>query len=215
VVTPIKRAPARSASGRSAPQRQNGVAARRHAGPASTDAIAYLKADHRQVEKLFKTFERTSSRAFRAKRKLVDDMIRELSQHTDIEEQFFYPAARRSAPGATDEVLEAMEEHHVVKWILSELTGMEPGDERFDAKVAVLTENVRHHVRQEEQVLFPELRVSMGRKELRELGSKLHGAKKLAPTRPHPRSPDEPPANLIVGVVAGAMDRARSAVKSK
>ena len=183
--------------------------------PATTDAIAYLKGDHRQVEKVFKAYEKAGDRAFRTKRKLVDDMIRELSQHAAVEEQFFYPAARREVPETTDDVLESMEEHHIVKWILSELIHLKPDDERFDAKVTVLIENVRHHVREEEQDLFPQVRAHMPRKDLVELGAKLEEGKGLAPTRPHPRSPDEPPANLITGAVAGAVDRARSLVKSR
>jgi len=64
-------------------------------------------------------------------------------------------AIRAEVEGAEDTVLEAMEEHHVAKWVLSELDGMDPTHERFDAKVQVLIENVRHHVQEEEQELFP------------------------------------------------------------
>jgi iron-sulfur cluster repair protein YtfE (RIC family) len=166
------------------------------------------------VEKLFKGFERAGDTAYRTKRKLVDDIIRELSVHAAIEEQFLYPAVRRELPQAEDDALEALEEHHVAKWILSELEPMDPKDERFDAKVTVLIESVRHHVREEEHTLFPKIRAGMSRKDLLELGAQLAEGKRLAPTRPHPRSPDEPPGNLLVGAVAGVVDRARTAVKS-
>ena len=126
---------------------------RRTQGP--SDAIALLKADHKTVEELFKQFERSSASAHKARRKLVDKMITELSMHAAIEEQFLYPQARREVPDATPDILEAMEEHHVVKWLLSELDHADPADERFDAKVRVLMESVRHHVREEEQELFP------------------------------------------------------------
>jgi hemerythrin superfamily protein len=187
----------------------------RRSSPAATDAIAYLKADHRTVEKLFKAFEKAGDKAFRTKRKIVDDIIRELSQHAAVEEQFFYPAARREVPACNADVLEAIEEHHVAKWLLSELTRTDAADERFDAKVTVLIENVRHHVEEEEHDLFPEIRLGMGRKALLDLGQQLAEGKALAPTRPHPRSPDEPPGSLIAGAVAGVVDRARSAVTSK
>jgi hemerythrin-like domain-containing protein len=183
--------------------------------PSTTDAIAYLKADHRAVERLFRAYEKAGDRALRTKRKLVDDMVRELVQHSAIEEQVFYPAARREVPSSTDDVLESLEEHHIVKWLLSELVGMDPADERFNAKVTVLVENVRHHIRDEEHDLFPVVRAHVGRKALVELGDQLRKAKRLAPTRPHPRSPDEPPGNIIVGAVAGVVDRARSAVNPK
>jgi hemerythrin superfamily protein len=181
---------------------------------AHSDAIALLRSDHRAVEKLFKGFERAGDTAYRTKRKLVDDIIRELSVHAAIEEQFLYPAVRRELSQAEDDALEAIEEHHVAKWILSELEPMDPKDERFDAKVTVLIESVRHHVREEEHTLFPKIRAAMSRKDLLELGAQLAEGKRLAPTRPHPRSPDEPPGNLLVGAVAGVVDRARTAVKS-
>jgi hemerythrin-like domain-containing protein len=183
-------------------------------GPSTVDAIAYLKSDHREVEKLFKAFEKAGDKAFRTKRKLVDQMIVALSEHAAIEEQFLYPAARQEVPEASDQVLESLEEHHVAKWLLSELEGLGPTEERFVAKVTVLIESVRHHVEEEEQDLFPQLRAQMSRKLLIELGGKLQDAKGLAPTRPHPRSPDEPPGNLVVGTVAGVVDKARAAVKS-
>ncbi len=216
-----KKATRRTAKAASASIRRNGSSARRntpstrHNRPARPDAIALLKADHRTVEKLFKAFEKAGDTAYRTKRKLLDDIIRELSVHAAIEEQFLYPAVRRELPRAEDDALEAIEEHHVVKWILSELEPMNPKDERFDAKVTVLIESVRHHVRDEEQDLFHKVRTGMSRSALLDLGAQLAEGKRLAPTRPHPRSPDEPPANLIVGTVAGVVDRARTAVRGR
>jgi hemerythrin superfamily protein len=194
----------------------NGPASRRRGGGhPNTDAIALLKADHRTVEKLFRDFERSSETAHKTRRKLVDKIITELSVHAAIEEQFLYPAARREVPDLESDVLEALEEHHVVKWLLTELQRTDPGDERFTAKVTVLMENVRHHVREEEHDLFPELRAAMGRGRLRELGDQLAEGKRLAPTHSHPRAPDTPPGNLIAGAVSGAIDRARDKVTSR
>ena len=116
----------------------------------STDAIVLLKNDHKTVEKLFKEFEKAGEQAYQQKRKLADAMIEELTVHAYIEEEIFYPAAREAVPETKDHVLESVEEHHVVVWMLSELVGMDPKDEKFDAKVTVLTENVRHHVEEEE-----------------------------------------------------------------
>ena len=113
------------------------------------DAITLLKADHKTVEKLFKDFEKAGDRAVKTKPKLVDQIIEELTTHAYIEETVFYPAARKAVPDTTSHVLESIEEHHVVVWMLSELAGMDPEDERFTAKVTVLIENVRHHVEEE------------------------------------------------------------------
>ena len=178
------------------------------------DAVTLLRNDHKTVEGLFKKFEKTGPNAHKTRQDLVEKIIEELSIHAAIEEQVLYPAAREAVPDATDEVLEALEEHHIVKWVLSELDSMEPTDERFQAKVTVLIENVRHHVEEEEQELFPELRKAMKRKDLEELAQALEKAKQVAPTHPHPRAPDTPPGNLVAGVAAGAVDRAQDTGKS-
>jgi hemerythrin superfamily protein len=178
------------------------------------DAIELLTADHREVETYFRDFESAGPRAHVTKAKLVDAMISALSVHAVIEELIFYPAARRAATDSTGLVLESLEEHHIVKWVLSELTGMKPTDERFDAKVTVLIENVRHHVEEEESELFPKVRSALTKADLDGLGEQLVAAKLVAPTRPHPRSPDTPPGNLFAGVVAGTVDRVRDVIRA-
>jgi hemerythrin superfamily protein len=177
------------------------------------DAITLLKNDHRTVEELFKRFESTGPRGKKAKRSIVDKIVRELSIHAVIEEQIFYPTVRSWAPDETDDVLEALEEHNVVKWLLADLEDMAPDAERFDAKVTVMMELVRHHVKEEERDMFPKVRKAMGRGPLNELGARLAQGKKVAPTRPHPRSPDTPPGNMLAGAAAGVIDRARDVGK--
>jgi hemerythrin superfamily protein len=171
------------------------------------DAITMLKDDHHAVEKLFKRFEKAGDRAYVEKRDIVDRIIEALSIHAAIEEQLFYPVTRETVPETDDIVLESIEEHHVVKWLLSELETMDPRDERFDAKVTVLIENVRHHVEEEEQDYFPKVRDELGRNALSDLGDAMEAAREVAPTHPHPRSPQVPPGNLVIGTVAGAADR--------
>ncbi len=188
-------------------------AASRPAGSSSTDAIALLKQDHREVEQLFKRFEKAGSAAHKEKGRLVASMIEALSRHAAIEEMVFYPAVRREVPRQESTVLEALEEHHVAKWLLSELEGLDPSAERFDAKATVLIESVRHHVKEEEGELFPKVRAKIARRELLELGDELRAAKRRAPTHPHPRSPDTPPGNLIVGSAVAVMDKARDVGK--
>ena len=151
------------------------------------DAIVLLKDDHKTVERLFKQFEKLARRDGsdgRAKADLVAEMIRELTTHTYIEESIFYPAAKAADPDAKDEVLESVEEHHMVVWLLSELGGLDPADESYDAKVRVLMENVRHHVEEEEEELFPQARKVMGRRLLQDLGEQMEAAKKEAPSDP-------------------------------
>src|SRR4051794_19172148 len=171
------------------------------------DAISLLKDDHKNVERLFKRFESAGDRAHVQKREIVDRIIEELAAHAAIEEQVFYPVARATVPKTEDIALESLEEHHIVKWVLNELETMSPEDERFDAKVTVLMENVRHHVEEEEEEYFPKVRDELGRKSLNDLGDALMAAKKTAPTHPHPTAPDEPPGNIVAGVASGIADR--------
>ncbi|CAN5807794.1 hemerythrin domain-containing protein [soil metagenome] len=179
------------------------------------DAITLLKDDHETVEKLFVRFEKLGGRAHKAKRDVVDRVIKELAIHAAIEELVFYPAVKGVSEELTEHTLESLEEHHVVKWLLSELEGMEPTHERFTAKMTVLMENVRHHVEEEEDEFFPEVRKAFGRNDLVELGDMLKQAKKTAPTRPHPRSPDEPPGIAVAGLVSGLVDRVRDATRQR
>lgn len=166
------------------------------------DAITLLKNDHKSVEKLFKDYEKTGDRAFKTRRDLVDRMIEELSKHAAIEEQLFYPVTRETVPDIDDTVLESIEEHHIVKWLLFELQNTDVEDERFNAKVTVLIENVRHHVTEEEGEYFPKVRDELGRKALGELGNAMAEARETASPHPHPRAPSTAPENQAAGVVA-------------
>jgi hemerythrin superfamily protein len=178
------------------------------------DAIVLLKNDHKTVEKLFKQFEKLGDNAHKTKRQVVDQIITELSTHAAIEEQYFYPAIRAAVPDAEVTVLEGLEEHHIVKWTLSELEGMAPTEERFDAKVTVLIESVRHHVEEEEGEMFPKVREALGRKELRDIGELMEKSKGIAPKRPHPKAPDTPEkGNLIAGPAAAGLDAAKATAR--
>ena len=174
------------------------------------NAITVLQNDHKRVEGLFAKFEKLTPRAVKTMRDLNEQIIAELAVHAAIEEQVFYPAVRECVAEADFNVLEALEEHHVVKWTLSELDGMDPGHERFRAKMMVLIESVRHHVEEEEGELFPKVRAALDTKALNALGDALEQARTLAPTRPHPKAPDEPPGNLG-NVGAALLDKARDA----
>ncbi|MEU6311682.1 hemerythrin domain-containing protein [Streptomyces sp. NPDC047014] len=148
------------------------------------DAIVLLREDHKTVDKLFKRFEKTGDGDTAERRTIADQVIEELTVHAWIEEKVFYPAARQAAPDTTDHILESIEEHHAVVWMLSEIKDMDPGDERFKAKMTVLMEQVRHHVEEEEQDWFPDVRKAMGRNRLTELGAELEAEKKKAPRDP-------------------------------
>lgn len=178
------------------------------------DALAILKADHRSVEEKFVKYEALGQRALKSKGDIVRDVIKALSIHASIEEQYVYPAIRERIIEHNDDVLEALEEHHIMKWTLSELIDMTPNDDRFDAKFTVLMENVRHHVKEEEKTLFPAVRNAFTRTELESLGETLENAKTLAPSRPHPKTADAPPMNLISSLIIKPIDAIRDAGES-
>jgi hemerythrin superfamily protein len=115
--------------------------------PQTQDAIALLKADHRKVEELFASFE--SARGAERKQKLVQQICTELTVHTIIEEEIFYPACK----GAVEEDLlsEAYVEHDGAKVLIAELLASAPDEEFYDAKVKVLSEQIEHHVEEEEK----------------------------------------------------------------
>ena len=111
-------------------------------------------------------------------------MIELLTVHTYIENEVMYPRVRELVPELEDDVLESYEEHHVADVLVTELSVMDPSDERFTAKTTVLIENVRHHIEEEESEWFPQVREALGRTVLQEIGADMIEARKKAPRRP-------------------------------
>lgn len=178
------------------------------------DAIALLKADHKTVETLFRKFEQASRNAKKLKRRLVDQIVRELAVHSAIEEQVFYPAVRSKGGKLEEMILLSLEEHHVAKWLLKELEDLPPDAERFEAKVLVLMESIRTHVTEEEREVFPQVRKAFTPAELKAMAQALIMAKRTAPTRPHPLAPDTPPGNLVAGTVSSVLDMGKDAIRA-
>lgn len=126
-----------------------------HAMDPTPDALSLLKEDHRKVEALFEQYESADNK--RSQGSIAQRICAELDVHTRLEELAFYPAIQREVPEAADEVKEAIVEHSAVKRLIKEIQGMQPSDEMFNAKVTVVMEFVKHHVREEENDLFPML----------------------------------------------------------
>lgn len=131
------------------------------------DAIALLEQDHREVEAFFEQFEQLDSKA--EKSKLAAKICLALTVHTTIEEELLYPPAHEEIE--EDLVDEAMVEHNSAKQLIAEIEAMKPSDHLYDAKVKVLSEYVKHHVKEEENEMFPQLRSSG--MDLQELGEQL------------------------------------------
>ena len=119
---------------------------------APTEAIAMLRGDHKKVSSLFDAFEKTKSAA--RKKKIVSEICLELTVHTTLEEELFYPAVK-AALKDHELIPEANVEHGSVKDLIAQVRDVEPGGEMYDARVRVMGEFVKHHVKEEQNEMFP------------------------------------------------------------
>jgi hypothetical protein len=143
------------------------------AKPQPMDAIALLKADHRNVEWLFQQYENASGKAQKAK--IAEQICLELSVHATIEEEVFYPACRGEIE---DDLLdEAYVEHDGAKMLIAELMDGSPDEQFYDAKVKVLSEMIKHHVKEEEQREGMFAQAKQSDVDLDELGEKMAARK--------------------------------------
>jgi hypothetical protein len=134
------------------------------------DAIKLLKDDHKQVQGWFEEFEKTNSGS--KKQKLANQICLALRVHTQIEEEIFYPACREA--GVEEDMMdEADVEHDGAKKLIAEIQGGKPGDDHWDAKVTVLGEMIRHHVKEEEQRDGLFAKAKKADLDLKELGAEL------------------------------------------
>ena len=138
----------------------------------SPDAISILMEDHKKVKKLFTEFKKLKEADGDDNEKagLVNAICTALTIHTQIEEEIFYPAVR-AALDEDDLMDEADEEHESAKALIGQLEAMEPGDDHYDAKVTVLGEYIDHHVKEEQDEMFP--KVKKAKLDLVELGSEM------------------------------------------
>ena len=135
-------------------------------------ATDLLKKQHKSVKALFKKVEETEDG--RRRRQLMDEISNELKLHTKIEEEVFYPAVREIGTSKAEEMVdESFEEHHVVDLVLAELPNVDPEDERFAAKMTVLSELVEHHADEEEDEMFPMVEKKLGKERLQQLGEQM------------------------------------------
>lgn len=124
----------------------------------SNDAIALLTADHREVAAMFKQYDALGDRAKGGKKKLADQICDALTVHAMIEEEIFYPALRDASKDAADLLDEALVEHASAKELIAQLQDMDPEDDLYDAKITVLSEQIEHHVGEEEKEMFAKAR---------------------------------------------------------
>ena len=140
--------------------------------PAITDAVQLLTDDHKKVKKLFKDFERIKDQDGAAEEKsaLVQQICMELTIHTKVEEEIFYPVVRESMD-EEDLMDEADVEHAGAKALIQQLEDMKPEDDHYDSKVTVLGEYIDHHVKEEHEEMFP--KAKKAKVDMIELGARI------------------------------------------
>ena len=132
------------------------------------DATMLLRADHKLVSGLFEEYENAKSTS--KKQQLVAQICQELSVHAQVEEEIFYPAVKKALKDK-ELIPEATVEHATLKDLISQIEGVEPDGEMFDAKVKVLSEYVEHHVKEEQNEMFPKAKAS--NLDMMELGAQI------------------------------------------
>jgi hemerythrin superfamily protein len=124
----------------------------------SIDILQILHSDHQMVAELFFQFSQSEDDA--EQERIVSEIITQLLVHAQVEEELVYPAVRDGDESAEDMMDEADTEHHVVKFLMAELSEMSAGDDHYKSKVTVLKELVNHHVQEEEKEIFDKLEQS-------------------------------------------------------
>jgi hemerythrin superfamily protein len=142
------------------------------------DATKLLIADHNRVKGLFTRYKKAKeSDNNKEAAQLAAKIVEELTIHTTIEEEIFYPAVHELSDSLAEAVDEGVEEHHVVKILLDEMESLEPGSDEWTAKMTVVIESVEHHVKEEEDEMFPKVRSSSDASRREELGEQLDARK--------------------------------------
>jgi hemerythrin superfamily protein len=169
-------------------------------------ATTLLKNDHARVKGLFREYDDTGERAWKAKSRLFEKIKQELEIHSAIEEEIFYTAVREQKKKTTGMVGEAFQEHATVKRLLGELSRMRPQDDAFESKMSELMRDVKRHAKEEEDEMFPEAQKAFSPEELEDLGERLEERKRtlagsirvapsygMSPGSPPPRAPAKRP----------------------
>jgi hemerythrin-like domain-containing protein len=181
------------------------------------DVVDVLTEDHREFDRIFTELERLRGRmepdVLTRKRELVDEVTIGLFKHSVAEETQVYPRVEKQVDKAEAE--HSKEEHAEAEETMKRLERMDADDPGFDDAVQELINEIRHHVEHEESRMFTELRASFTREQLVEMAGQVEAIKKIAPTRAHPMTPNEPGVRLAVGPVASLLDHLRDAVSGR
>ena len=169
--------------------------------------------DHRVIQDLFRRGQATTDP--QELKHITDQVIGELVRHAEAEEQYLYPAFREHLEGGDELADHELSEHQEAEAEMDEIMELGADDPELRRRFEQLVEEINHHIEGEETEALPRLAAACPREQLVTLGTKIEAAKKMAPTRPHPSSPDTPPLNKVLGLGASLVDRTRDAVTGR
>ncbi|MBV9093373.1 MAG: hemerythrin domain-containing protein [Streptosporangiaceae bacterium] len=170
--------------------------------------IEALRRDHQEVRKMFARVEAASGKR---RRELFQRLVAELVRHEVAEEEILRPVSKRDAGEAIANA--RIKEESQAEQLLKDMEKLDPGSAEFASKLARLRRDVERHAEAEETKEFPRVAKKETPQRLEQMGRAYQAAKRAAPTRPHPSTPNTPAANMLVGPFAAAADRARDAVR--
>ncbi|CAN5599521.1 hemerythrin domain-containing protein [soil metagenome] len=136
------------------------------------NALRLLKDDHKKVKELLEELDSTSEEKTAEREELFGRVRKEMEVHEAIEEEIFYPALKEH-PKARDIVLEGYEEHNVVDKLMGEMSELSVEDERWEAKLSVMKENIEHHIEEEEEEMFEQAEAAFDDGDLESLGDRM------------------------------------------
>lgn len=170
--------------------------------------IAALRQDHDEVRQMLSKLELSTGEE---REELFHDLVAELVRHEVAEEEILRPVSRRDAGEAIAEA--RIKEESEAEELLKEMEKLETSSAEFSQKLAKLATEVERHATAEETEEFPKVERAESAERLEQLAKLYEAAKAMAPTRPHPSTPNTATANMLVGPFAAVMDRARDAMR--
>jgi hemerythrin superfamily protein len=177
--------------------------------------ITYLIDQHNEVDDIFTRLEQMDWATDDKVQRLAEQVVTSLVKHSVAEEIYLYPTVRKVVAGGDDIADHEISEHDEAEQTMKRLEALTPGEVEFWPTLHELIGEIRHHVQDEENDLFPKLRAACSREQLQELGRRVEQVEAVAPTRPHPASPSEGAALAALAPGAGLVDRVRDALAGR
>jgi hemerythrin-like domain-containing protein len=182
------------------------------------DALDFLRQDHQSVLGMLQVLDgapQGTGAVMSGLGTMVQNLVIAESQHEAVEEQFFWPAVRQALEDGDELADRAVEQEQEGKQLLQRLEDGQPGERQYHEALQEFVKAGREHIRYEQEVVWPRFAAAVSLAEREKLGRKLEGAKKVAPTRPHPATPPSATVQKTMGAGAAFVDHLRDAVTGR